>query len=651
MENPGFHNSEKDITKNGISKIGDPSKEDQSCKLKVEEGITFSWSNLSVSTRPRKGGSCFGLIKSDDIPSKPILRDVSGIVRPGELLAIMGASGAGKSTLLNTLLFRNLGDLKLGYVQQDDLFFGTLTVQEHLTFQAMVRMDKEIPMWKRMERVEEVMKEVGLYKSKDTVIGIPGRINKYIVLTNPPLLFCNKPTICLGSNQPSSTILYYSVINQLYVQVLTNPPLLFCDEPTSGLDSFMAASVMDMMMKLAKQGRTVICTIHQPASQLFNKFDRLLLLAEGRTAYLGDAKDASRFFNNCNFPCPLTYNPADHFIEVLAIQPGHEIACRETVANICHAFDQSEEGKQLMLEVNKEDQVVNDTENMRVNDRSPYKASWTAQFSALSWRTYRALIKEPLIIKIRITQAIFISILLGVIYYGQEHDQSGVKNITGALFILLTNMSFGNIFAVVNVFCAELPIFLREHFNGMYRIDTYFLTKQLVDLPLFIVEPTIFLTILYFMVGLERTPEQFFFALGIVLLVVQVVISLGYFLSCVAPNVNIALAIGPVIIIPVMLFGGFFLDTSNVGWLVWMKYLSWFNYAYSTLIINQWSGVTNITCELPPKPCGFTTGEEIIGFYGFDEVDTLFNILMLVTLSVGLRILAFISLYIRSRKK
>jgi hypothetical protein len=51
-----------------------------------------------------------------------------------------------------------------------------------------------------------------------------------------------------------------------------------------------------------------------------------------------------------------------------------------------------------------------------------------------------------------------------------------------------------------------------------------------------------------------------------------------------------------------------------------MKYLSWFNYAYSTLIINQWSGVTNITCELPPKPCGFTTGEEIIGFYGFDEV-------------------------------
>ena len=82
-----------------------------------------------------------------------------------------------------------------------------------------------------------------------------------------------------------------------------------------------------------------------------------------------------------------------------------------------------------------------------------------------------------------------IALILGVIYYGQENTQSGIMNINGALFLLLTNMSFSNMFAVVNVFCMELPIFLREHFNGMYRTDVYFLCKQIAEFPLFIITP------------------------------------------------------------------------------------------------------------------------------------------------------------------
>ena len=109
-----------------------------------------------------------------------IFLTVSGVVRPGEFLAIMGASGAGKSTLLNTLLFRNLSGLKVSglrlannklvtptsltavsaYVQQDDLLIGSLTVREHLTFQALVRMDRDIPDKTRMVKVNEIIQEV-----------------------------------------------------------------------------------------------------------------------------------------------------------------------------------------------------------------------------------------------------------------------------------------------------------------------------------------------------------------------------------------------------------------------------------------------------------------------------------------------------------
>lgn len=75
-----------------------------------------------------------------------------------------------------------------------------------------------------------------------------------------------------------------------------NPSLLFCDEPTTGLDSFMALNVMQTLKILAASGRTVICTVHQPSSELFELFDKVCLMAEGRTAFLGTRREADEFF-------------------------------------------------------------------------------------------------------------------------------------------------------------------------------------------------------------------------------------------------------------------------------------------------------------------------------------------------------------------
>ena len=275
--------------------------------------MTFSWSNLTVTVPEQSNRRLCGLLPARDgpTPEKIILNDASGTVRPGEFLAIMGASGAGKSTLLNTLLFRNLAGLKVSgerlannqvvtptsltavsaYVQQDDLLIGTLTVREHLTFQALVRMDSDIPDKTRFSKVEEIIQEFGLLKCADTVIGKPEQGQK---------------GISGGQRKRLS----------LASEVLTNPSIMFCDEPTSGLDSFMAASVVETMRKLARQGRTGICTIHQPSSQIVEMFDKVLLLAEGRTAFLGHVSSANKFLESCGFPCPAQYNPADHWLTV-----------------------------------------------------------------------------------------------------------------------------------------------------------------------------------------------------------------------------------------------------------------------------------------------------------------------------------------------
>ena len=116
-----------------------------------------------------------------------------------------------------------------------------------------------------------------------------------------------------------------------------------------------------------------------------------------------------------------------------------------------------------------------------------------------------------------------------------------------------------------------MPIFLREHSNGMYRVDVYYICKVLVDVPTFIVLPFIFTTICYWMIGLYPDPIAYLTACGIVILITNAAVSFGYFLSCLAGTENLALALAPTCIIPLMLFGGFFLNSGTVpSYFVWL---------------------------------------------------------------------------------
>lgn len=75
---------------------------------------------------------------------------------------------------------------------------------------------------------------------------------------------------------------------------------MFCDEPTSGLDSFMALNVVQVLKQLTQNGKTVLTTIHQPSSEIYNLFDKILILAEGRIAFLGTPEEARNFFEGYN---------------------------------------------------------------------------------------------------------------------------------------------------------------------------------------------------------------------------------------------------------------------------------------------------------------------------------------------------------------
>lgn len=626
-------------------------------KKQTNHSITYTWTHMNVHTKNGKSQNfydtftscCSGSLKNKT-ERKQLLNNVSGSARPGELLALMGSSGAGKTTLLNSLTFRSDQNViesgvrsingipinsKLltavsAYVQQHDLFIGTLTVREHLIFQAMVRMDRHIPYEKRMARVEDVIQELSLSKCQNTIIGVTGRIKGLSGGEMKRLSFAS--------------------------EVLTDPPLMFCDEPTSGLDSYMAQNVISVLKSMASKGKTIICTIHQPSSEVYSMFDKILLLASGRTAFLGTPNDAIEFFKTLGVSCPKNHNPADFFIQLLAIVPSQELCSYETIDTVCEAYESSNY-KSDMMEHQKQLSIASKStldcwgSSGLENVKSPYKASWMEQFSAVFWRSWLSIKKEPALTKIRLIQTMLVAALISFIFYNQHLDQDGVMNINGALFMCISNMTFQNVLAVINVFCSELPVFMREHHNGMYRTDVYFLSKTLAEVPIFLVIPILFTSIMYYIVGLNPKFIHFLTAVLFITLVSLVAVSFGYLVSCASGSISVALSVGPTIVIPFLLFGGYFLNVGSIPYYFrWLSVFSWFKYANEGLQINQWADIDTIQCNRMNTTCP-RSGHAVLESNSFLESNITMDIVSLFLLIIAFRFMAFLSLLVRTTRK
>ncbi|CAF0898548.1 unnamed protein product [Brachionus calyciflorus] len=617
--------------------------------------ITLSWKDLNAFM-PEKNTILSKLKRNSYKVKEPrcILNSIDGLAKPGEVLAIMGASGAGKTTLLNALNFRNRGKLKISgeirvngcgvksiadirsissYVQQDDLFVGYLTVKEHLLFQAMLRMDKDTSKKDRMLRINRIIHDLNLKKCENTLIGLFARRG---------ISGGEKRRLAFAS------------------EVITNPSILFCDEPTSGLDSYMACSVMESMKKLAKQGKTIICTIHQPSSEIFQEFDTLCLLSEGRLAFFGSIFDASVFFKNQGMELPPNYNPADFYIRKLAVIPSDREKCLKNVLKICDGFSNSEFKSRINSTIkyinnekySQETKAKLENEIVLRSKKSRDKSNFFTQLGWLLWRNSMGIIREPFTFKIQVFQTLIVSLLFGLIYLRLSYDQKGVMDMNGYLFLCICNHGFSTMFFVVNTFPIELPIFLREYQNGMYKVISYYLAKIFTDLPTFFFLPIVFMSIAYWMANLNNGPDRFFICVSIIVLVVQCSLAFGCFLSALAPSTNVALAIAGPILVPLMIFSGFLLNYESIPkYFIWLRYLSWFSYSNELILINQWKGIQNISCPNGTTSFCFSNGEQIIDYYKIDQNNYRLNFGLLGVLIVVWRILTYIVLLIKANRK
>uniref|UniRef100_A0AC34FVZ7 ABC transporter domain-containing protein n=1 Tax=Panagrolaimus sp. ES5 TaxID=591445 RepID=A0AC34FVZ7_9BILA len=591
---------------------------------------------------------------------REVLHGVSGVAEPGEILAIMGARNL-KSLEINGEITVNGESLTLGefqrmssYVQQADIFMGAVTVREHLIFSARLRMGRRFSDAEKIARVDEVIIQMNLVKCQNTLIGQR-----------------HEKSISLGEKKRLA----------FACEVLTDPSILFCDEPTSGLDAFMAKQVVKALQDLAKEGKTIVLTIHQPSSQIFNMFNKLCLMALGEIVFLGPPKKAAGIFKQAGYPMCGRDNPAEFCIEKLASHEGEsEADRRDRVLKIKSTYDDSNMGglyqNRIYGSVSERRKKLG---NQDVRESNKYAAGWFTQVLWLFVRSFRATLRDPLLLKVRLAQTLMTAIVVGVVYWNVgKPERDTVLTINGFLFNCVRDCIFMLIFPCLTVFTDEMPVFLRENHGNIYRTDAYFIGKNLAELPQYLILPIIYSLIVFFMAHIHiydgvYNAGQFFVFLAVNTLVTNLAVSIGYAAACIFGTTEIATQVLPLITMPIMCFGGFFVNLKRISpALRFMQHLSWHRYAFEIQMINKWQPEKDATIEHCPSPISNTTtllediekldnnhrpcdwgnnGTAILDFFKFgnESNDMIKNFAVLLFMIILFRTVAVSALFIRAR--
>ena len=196
------------------------------------------------------------------------------------------------------------------------------------------------------------------------------------------------------------------------VELVVKPAMVFLDEPTSGLDSFSAVQLCQVLKKVANAGASVLFTIHQPASEIFNSFDRLILMNKGRVMYQGSVQNVPRYFAERGHPCPPNYNPADWIMNVAQSVPldklGHDGFFPQDNRLLTEPFKTHIEGK--------DDLGITLTERHASDDFDDTPIGAAGQIRMLFQREIRNLVRDKAAIGARFGLTVFLSILIGVIF-------------------------------------------------------------------------------------------------------------------------------------------------------------------------------------------------------------------------------------------
>ncbi|NXN70182.1 ABCG5 protein, partial [Himantopus himantopus] len=583
--------------------------------------------------------------------TRQILKDVSFHIESGQIMGILGNSGSGKTTLLDAIsgrlghknnffgeVYVNGRQLKreqfrdcFSYVPQSDTLLSFLTIQESLTYTALLTLQKCSKNLIK-KKVDAVMAELSLSHIADKIIG--SRI--FVGISG-------------GERRRVS----------IAAQLLQDPKVMLLDEPTTGLDCLTANQIVSLLSELAHRGRIVIITIHQPRSELFRLFDKIAIMSFGEMVFCGNPMEMITFFSDCGYSCPEQSNPFDFYVDLTSVDTRskeRELETYSRVHVIVSAYKNSEIFSKVLAAIEK-------TKCMKELPPIPFKnkdsPSAFYQLWILLRRTTRNFSRDKMGIIMRLLQNLLFGLFVAFFLLRLRNDlvKGAVQDRVGLVYQCVSAPPYTGMLNAVALFPPLRAISDQESKDGLYKKWQMLLAYIVHFLPFSVISVAIFSIFIYWTAGLYPDASRF----GIFFAVVLASHIIGELLTLVilgvVQNPNIVQS-GVVLLNS----AGVIVGTGLVRTIEEMptpfkilSYLTFQKYSSEILIVNEFYGL-NFTCgksnssTASNAACILSHGIQFIekNFPGALSRFTI-DFLILYAFLPGLAIIAILSFKIRER--
>ncbi|KAJ8110063.1 hypothetical protein OPT61_g6990 [Boeremia exigua] len=543
--------------------------------------------------------------KTKGTPLKTIVQNSSGCVKPGEMLLVLGNPGAGCTTLLNILSNRRLGyaeidgEVSFGSMTSDEarqyrgqiimnaeeeVFFPTLSVGDTLDFATRLTVPSQLPPginsadeYARTYK-EFLLKSLAMEHTHDSKVG-----DAYIRGVS-------------GGERKRVSIL----------ECLATRGSVFCwDNSTRGLDASTALDWAKAMRAMTDTlGLTTIATLYQAGNAVFEQFDKILVLDEGKQIFYGTREEAVPFMEDIGFLCDPAANKADFLTSVTVpsartVADGHEKDFPRTNDEVLALYQQSHIHKRMMTELDypqSEEAKTNtaafkETETGEKHSLLPRNPTVTTSFysqvKAAVTRQYQIVWGDKATLIVKQASTLVQALIAGSLFYQAPDHSGGLFLKGGALFFCLLYPAYMAMSEVTDSFTGR-PILAKHRSFALHYPATWVIAQIAADIPVTLFQLSHFGIVIYFMVGLKTSTSAFFTFWVTILASAMAMTSLYRMVGAAFPTFDAATKASGLTTSAFFLYMGYMIAKPAIkDWFVWIFWINPMSYGYEALLGNE----------------------------------------------------------------